>query len=563
MSLINKSHLPEKHLHGAAGQSLVLIALLLVAILAFAGIATDAGMLFARSAQFSAAVDAATLAGVADLAEGGLDGATVRAGEFLDANGWPLELALEMETSEATSALGYPEFTLSATYPVETYFLRLVGFDEVPVTHSASAAIYSWADIPTATQSEMGLLRLAGQYIYGPDSCTAQGDPISARWRESGLPNPLRTETGGAYTYRVRVPAAYSEDLVVQLFDPDSVNLRDGTQHEVFHSDGTPASTQTCSSSGFGDSCFIITGEEITANPVWLHRLDETWVPGAGCPVKANDMPTGNTVTRYDLYYLDEDGNRVEHGSFQTGNGIDSQTDLQWVTPGEDGIPLRAGSPFHFSQSALNDLPQDANGYRNLYLDVTTVAGASKNGWDLWAGPSSFVSAAQDLSNDRDGNDIVDGNERNLYILENLAQLTDAGIEIFAQGHLPTYSYYFDPTQELPLPLAAIDQSLGGGLLSVTVFDFEPPAEGPFDFHYSSVTAEDRPEELKTPRHALCAGSTDCNNKWVDPPYNLPIPSRDTGAAFYGGHLTADYRMFNDEHVWYATLPLGRPFLTR
>ena len=49
------------------GQSIVIIALILVALLVFAGIAVDVGFIFARNSQLQAAVDAAALAGVPEL----------------------------------------------------------------------------------------------------------------------------------------------------------------------------------------------------------------------------------------------------------------------------------------------------------------------------------------------------------------------------------------------------------------------------------------------------------------------------------------------------------------
>lgn len=528
------------------GQSLVLIALLLVGILAFAGIATDAGMLFARSSQFSAAVDAAALAGVADLSQGGPDAATVRAAEFLSANGWPTTQAIAIESSETTTALGYPEFNLSVTYPVETYFLGLIGFDEVPVTHSASASIYSWADMPTATQAQMGILRLAGQYIYGPESCSAQGDPVSAKWSASGVPNPLRTETGGTYTYRIRIPPDYGSALEVQLFDPDSLNARLGNTDDA-------VSGESCLSSGNGDSCFILTGEDVNENPVWLRRLDETWVNNSpGCPIRNVNSPTGDTITRYELFRINAEGDRVDIAAFQTGIATDEHTDLQWVTPGKpDDIPAEMGS-FLITSEQVAGLQPDQNNFRNVYLDVFTVAGTSRNGWDIWAGPRDTFSAH-------------DGNERNREILADPASFSTDGIEIFAQGYLPTASYHFDP-RGLPLPIASIDQSLGGHSLSLTVFDFE--AAGPFIFTFSTMSQydwayprQDAPPD--PPLHPRCNGSGDCNNKWVHPPINFELPSREQGDAFYGGYLQADYRMFNDEHVWTVTLPLGRPFLTR
>ncbi len=50
-----------------AGQSIVLIALMLVVLLSFVGLAVDVGFVFARQSQLQAAVDAAALSGVSNL----------------------------------------------------------------------------------------------------------------------------------------------------------------------------------------------------------------------------------------------------------------------------------------------------------------------------------------------------------------------------------------------------------------------------------------------------------------------------------------------------------------
>ena len=49
------------------GQSIVIIAVVMVALLAFVGLAIDLGLVWARRAQLVAAVDAAALAGVTEI----------------------------------------------------------------------------------------------------------------------------------------------------------------------------------------------------------------------------------------------------------------------------------------------------------------------------------------------------------------------------------------------------------------------------------------------------------------------------------------------------------------
>lgn len=548
---------------GASGQSIVLIILLIVGLVALAGIATDVGFLFARSSQFTAAVDAAALAGVVDL-PAGLDTAIERSTEFLVAN-WPEMSEAAISGAESMTGQGYPEYILTATLPVETYFLRIVGFGEIPVTRSAGAALYTQADMPTATQSALGVTRIAGQFVMGPDSCTAQGDPISATWIAPGQRNPLRHLTGGRYVYRIQIPADFPAPLEVQLFDPDSLNQNAGFEATVTRADGS-AEPRTCPSRGNGDTCLMITGDDERGNPVWLWRVDETWGPyGAGCPGRQVSNPNGNTVTQYRLYYIGENDEQEEIATFTTGPATDSLTDMKWVTPGKTaGIGLSSGSSFLIGGGLLDSLPTDSRGNRSVYLGVSAIAGTSKNGWDLWAGPASIADRLP-----------AGGNERNLAILDDPAGLGTGGVEIFAQGYLPVTSYFF--VSDVTLPLAAVSRAEGGGALYGTVFDFDEDASGPIQFGFSTMDLEDRPAALAAPRSPSCPGGN-CDNGWVEPPFDIPIPSNNPAdhgvgpgtpcppticAPFYGGHLTAGYTIGLDEQVWSISLHGGRPFLTR
>jgi Flp pilus assembly protein TadG len=85
MNKLQANKQTEKESQTEAGQSMVILALVLIGLLAFAGIAVDVGFAFVRSAQFAAAVDSATLAGVVDLnplSEVDTSEADIRAGNF-------------------------------------------------------------------------------------------------------------------------------------------------------------------------------------------------------------------------------------------------------------------------------------------------------------------------------------------------------------------------------------------------------------------------------------------------------------------------------------------------
>jgi len=78
------------------GQSIVLIALMMVAIVAFVGIAVDVGFIFARGSQLQSAIDSAALAGVVELTDWSIANtsseadARTKSGQFLNANNMPV-----------------------------------------------------------------------------------------------------------------------------------------------------------------------------------------------------------------------------------------------------------------------------------------------------------------------------------------------------------------------------------------------------------------------------------------------------------------------------------------
>jgi hypothetical protein len=269
------------------GQSLVLVAFMLIGLLAIVGIAVDVGFVFARGAQLQAAVDAAALAGVTELAGGDLSRANVKAGQFLNANGMPITVTTSLESSSSRTPLGAIEYSLTVRWPVELYFLRLLNRDSVTIARSATAAFFPLADIYASRRIEDGVLSTSNQGIFGPRICTNLGDPFSplnSQWH----PGPY------TYTYRILLPLNYPSNVLrVELFDPDSINRADN-EATIEHSDtavarGMPGfSLRECAGGGRSriNPCLIPTGElDLLAtnpdldldqiNPYWFVRIDE------------------------------------------------------------------------------------------------------------------------------------------------------------------------------------------------------------------------------------------------------------------------------------------------
>lgn len=606
------------------GQSIVLIAFALIGLLAFAGIAVDTGFTFARSSQLQAAVDSAALAAVTELT-GDMNEAAARtkAGQFLHANGVPVgdttivkngvPIIATMDDFAERTELGAVEYTLTVTWPVEHYFLQLVGWDVNELTKSATAAYFPMADIYASRRVETGVLGTSNQSLFGPHICTSYGDPFS----------PLNSVwESGAYTYnyRILIPNDYTDDILrVELFDPDSINQADNT-HPVSYSanahaldpDAFPLGTEekTCSNTDRKDACLIRTDEEDLVapdgappveldqvNPFWFVRVDENrgtgTAPGNGnCGEPGSYNTAYNTETLFELFYYAQnpDGTiqRVDLARYtgQTGdnrdlvNGAaspgDHKTDMHWVSPGGTrlydqpaDVPVNPGSPGDFELSLSADVPgilvEPGSGNKYIYLDITAQSGASENGFEIWAGPYY-----PDVSSNV--------NLRNLAALNDPAAHAAKGVTVFAMGNLPMNSNF---DNAVDIPLIYVGPELAGQSVFVSLFDTDSGADPPIIFYFDSIAEEDWSmtfgaggEDPDGVSGRCLPGS--CNNQWVDPSYEIKIPGNlddcdwentagdwEDCTPFYGGRLMARYIGGNGDTYGWRISVTGLPYLVR
>jgi hypothetical protein len=575
------------------GQSLVLIALLFAILLLFVGLAVDVGFGFARSSQFSRAVDSAAMAGVVDLVPSATTTteADIRASQFLGANGWPTPTLTSLASARSLTAAGIPQYTITATWPVETYFLRLVGINGFPITHSATAAYFTNSEMLTPTAWDSGRMRLAAQFISGDEGCAAQGDPVIPRSSTFGTPNEDRPAFDQRYTYRISVPDEYplfvgNSNLRVELFDPDSYNVNLGQTAVFTHSAriGGYTDTGSCLSQGIGDQCLIITGEKPDAafqNPYWLWRVDENW--DASCNF-ASGQPKGSAVTRYELYYADANGDRQAIARYTVENEADHlKTDLKWVSPGSPGslVDTDDGNSFQFDFSGI---PTNPDGSVSIFLDVTSEGGTAVNVWDLWAGPTADYYTGQGLAALAS-----DVNQRNLQLANNPYGYSTLGVRIYALGRIPLSNFTGDDSvsQSATLPLVPLDIDLASQTVYGTSFDFDPrdnfpnypqilppptvnlrvntvPAEANDTYlnvvDIGSVNNQCNPDEVLHNLSTSCNSGTNCDNEWMAPQVQFCIP--DT-TWFGGGILELTYEPHRDMHVWQFAISAGDAFLTR
>lgn len=648
-----------------AGQSIVIIVFAMVMLLGIVGLAVDVGFVFARRAQLFSAVDAAVLASVTELAgPNGLAAANTKAAQFLSTNNIPLVVITDTFNSQANydsglSDIGATEYSLTVTWPVELFFLKVLGFEEVDIQKSATAAFFPLTDIYASRRVESGALTTSNQAVFGPNTCTSQGDPYSPLTNPNGGPNPYWPRYEGTYNYRILIPSSYNSDIVrVELFDPDSMNQTNpsgniqvqhtnnyidpdhinGANNPVFHealcptgadSDRkNPCLIDTLEGSLVGNTYGAYTYDIDDINLWWFIRIDENRgggnAPGNGLCSEPGSYSVGhNTATLYELYYYRTDpggtATRVDLASYtgQTGDNRDGgtpgdhRTDLRWVAPGATQsydfpagvtVPTNCGSytggdydpvtcptgsaqgtgkgfEVSISNHLANILTDATNGNRYIYMDVTALSGSSENGYEIWAGPNSYVSSVAS-----------DVNVRNVQIVNTTGVHSSHGATVFGIGRLPMNSNY---ENRVHVPLVWIGPELGGATVWVSMFDSDSGSQPPIVFYFDSLrftpnSSGNFIDEANTDwAMAFSVSNTpdpdgatgrcavgNCNNQWVTPAYRIDVPklTEDCNYSspnpqictpFYGGRLTAYYDGgHHDTYGWEITMS-GLPFLVR
>ena len=264
-----------------------------------------------------------------------------------------------------------------------------------------------------------------------------------------------------SYRYRILIPPSYpSDEIRVELFDPDSINQAEN-EHTIFHTqpwieDGRPPTeVRNCGNSDRKDACLIPTNETDLGLPQdqinlwWFVRIDENRGTGGNggngnCGAPGSYDESYNTRTEFTLYYFAEtsDGTlqRINLARYlgQTGTEVDDHdTDMRWVSPGAPAsydqsvfVPADPvfGTTKSFQVSINNDLPSIAidpgTGASYLYLDVTAQAGASENGFEIWAGPPDYVNTIAS-----------EVNLRNIQIVNESGSHSSRGATVFGLGN--------------------------------------------------------------------------------------------------------------------------------
>ncbi|MEN8144349.1 MAG: VWA domain-containing protein [Gemmatimonadota bacterium] len=123
------------------GAVLAMVAVSMVMLLAVTGLALDSGRAFVRQTRLARAVDASVLTGARTLRAGKRE-ARLQALASMAANGFPDGVgSIQLAPKFGTNGLGEQTVTMTATQPMPTILMRVLGRDEVTVAATATAAV--------------------------------------------------------------------------------------------------------------------------------------------------------------------------------------------------------------------------------------------------------------------------------------------------------------------------------------------------------------------------------------------------------------------------------------
>lgn len=205
------------------GAALVWIAGSLVTLLAASAFAVDLGWIYLNNSRLQSAADASALAGVVNL-PGFPDEATSDAEIAAGANGFPVPA----EANLTDEILADNEYRVELTSDVETFFLRVIGFDTIGIRQEATAQYIKPVKLGSPDNQFGGPSVNFWAAINGRYTEIQQGDPYASECIDhnsdydggagcEGATNEEYYREEGYY-YAVEIEPD-SEDLTVQFYD--------------------------------------------------------------------------------------------------------------------------------------------------------------------------------------------------------------------------------------------------------------------------------------------------------------------------------------------------------
>jgi Flp pilus assembly protein TadG len=171
---------------GESGQAVVLLTVLLMSLLGFAGFAIDYGFWAVSRAQVQRAADASALAGASEIPGGPGSANSLALSEYRK-NGLPADA---VSVAQSTNTRTDDSITVTASRDVGTWFAGVFGVHSVTVSASAQATIESFTTVNGLNVMPWGVLR--GSYdpgqayaIYTKNTANANNGAISLPYVQS------------------------------------------------------------------------------------------------------------------------------------------------------------------------------------------------------------------------------------------------------------------------------------------------------------------------------------------------------------------------------------------
>jgi hypothetical protein len=204
------------------GAALVWVAGTLVILLTMAAFATDLGWILLWNSRLQAAADAAALAGVVNL-PGDEAGARADAELAASANRFPIGAGSSM----TDQVIAENEYRVTLDTDVDTFFLRLIGFDTFHLSQTSHAQYVKPVRLGSPDNQFGGPPAAFWAAINAQYTEIQQGDPYASRC--TSMNNPASSPgcrgpqnsgyRSGGYYYGIEVSPGAS-DMTVSFFDP-------------------------------------------------------------------------------------------------------------------------------------------------------------------------------------------------------------------------------------------------------------------------------------------------------------------------------------------------------
>jgi len=542
------------HEEGEKGQSIIILALAVVVLLAFVGIAIDVGRLYGTRIQLSRAVDAAALAGVLELPE--LDDADARARQFMRTNGYePDGLSVWLVEASGSVAIGQSNYmTVTAQVPMETMFLRFVGWEMVEVPALAVAEFKSPMEVYASQHSESGVAGVVNLNVFGHDGNPSYGDAFSPLFaiekpgQSCSCTSPCsnddwrlllqgRDGRPGVYPFRIHIPADYETEngtstVEVEILDPDDCN-DPANSVQVTHLDVNGGGTEEMSADNTSRSETAMADTGDAQNPKWFVRMDQNCAFCGGWDTYNDNYGVETQYTLY--YYKQNDLTPYEIAQYTIKDTDCSEgTDLEWVIP--DGFS------FNLNDSAYDDVWTDEAGNRSFFLDVEGIDGSGGNGYDLWVGPPPTVTLPTNV------------NDRNVFLLDAINEGSNphssGGAGVWAIGFLPLN---VNTNTTYTITLGYVPPEAAGTSIRVSNFDLDRDTNllGPGSTNCDCNTGAEHQcfgKELYYLLEGVPSflenGDVSCSSRFGEDVFQIPH-------EFYGGYLFAVFQTSqNDTTDW-------------